>query len=53
MQTKTIEETIKTSYSHKFKTIARRINNAIEKSKIDLNSLSLDEIRTATTTLLH
>jgi len=53
MQTNTIEETIKTSYSHKFKTISRRISNAIEKSKIDLNSLSLDEIRTATTALLH
>ncbi|WP_457745104.1 DUF6781 family protein [Sulfurimonas sp.] len=53
MQTNKIEETIKKSYSHKFKTVARRINHALEKSQIDLNSLSLDDIRATTTALLQ
>lgn len=53
MDTNTIKENITESYSHKFKSIERRVHNALEKSTINFNNLSLEDIKELTSTIVE
>lgn len=53
MDTNTIKENITKSYSHKFKSVEKRVYNALEKSAIDFNDLSLEGIKEATSTIVE
>lgn len=53
MDTNTIKENITESYSHKFKSIERRVHNALEKSTINFNDLSLEDIKELTSTIVE
>jgi len=53
MNTNTIKENITESYSHKFKSIERRVHNALEKSTINFNDLSLEDIKELTSTIVE
>ncbi len=53
MDTNKLEESVKKVYSHRFKTISKRIVNAINKLELDLDELSNDEIRALTTALVE
>ena len=53
MDTNAIKENITKSYSHKFKSIDKRVHNALEKSTINLNDLSLEDIKELTSTIVE
>jgi len=44
---------LKKAYSHKFKTISKRIVNAVKRAEVNLDELSAEEIRTLTSTLVE
>jgi len=53
MDTNTLEEKLKKAYSHKFKSITKRVVNAVNKSELHLDELSADEVRALTSTLVQ
>jgi len=53
MDTNEIASKIKKVYSYKFKTIPRRVVNALKRAEIDLDKLSAGEIKRVTTTLIE
>ena len=53
METNELELKVKKVYSHKFKNISRRVVNALKRAEIDLNELSVNEIKTVTATLVE
>jgi len=53
MDTNEIEAKLKKVYSYKFKTIPRRVVNALKRAEIDIDALSTGEIKKVTTTLIE
>ncbi len=53
MDTTNLQQQIHKHYSHRFKTISKRIAHAIEKLKINFDLLSTQEIKTLTTALVE
>lgn len=47
-----IEEDLQQNYNKRFKTISKRITTALQETKIDFDTLSLDDIRRVTTTII-
>jgi hypothetical protein len=52
MMAQNIETNLKTVYNKRFKTIDERILSAIEESKIDFDSLTLEEVRQVATSII-
>jgi hypothetical protein len=53
MDASELEEKLQKAYSHRFKTVSKRIINAVKKVGIDLDTLSTEEIKALTTTLVQ
>jgi len=49
----TLQTKLKKAYSHKFKSIEKRVEHALEEVKVEPENLSLDEMRTLTDTLIE
>ncbi|MDF1883432.1 hypothetical protein JHD49_05700 [Sulfurimonas sp. SAG-AH-194-C21] len=50
--TQNIQTNLETAYNKRFKTIEKRILSALEESKVDFDSLSLEEVRQVTTAII-
>ncbi len=48
-----LQAKLKKAYSHKFKSISKRIVNAVKRAEVNLDELSAEEIRTLTSTLVE
>lgn len=53
MDTNQVKESITKSYSHKFKSVEKRVLHALEQANINFDDLSLEEIKALTSTLVE
>ncbi|MEN4046763.1 DUF6781 family protein [Sulfurimonas sp. NWX367] len=52
-QNQTLQTKLKEAYSHKFKSIEKRIGHALSDAKVDLKNISLDEMKALTNTFVE
>ncbi|WP_418640808.1 DUF6781 family protein [Sulfurimonas sp. ST-27] len=52
-QNQTLQTKLKKAYSHKFKSIEKRIGHALSDAKVDLKNISLDEMKALTNTFIE
>jgi DNA-binding transcriptional regulator GbsR (MarR family) len=53
MEVKELEDTIKKVYNHRFKSIEKRVDRAIDDSKIEVEKLSADELKAVTSVIIE
>jgi hypothetical protein len=53
MEAKELEDTIKKVYNHRFKSIEKRVDRAIDDSKIEVEKLSADELKAVTSVIIE
>jgi len=53
MDANELEQKIQKAYSHRYKTISKRVVNAVKKAGVDIDTLSSEEIKVLSTTLVQ